>query len=242
MPFTSWRGIVGLIKPARRPGSLEELIRLLPQGIGVIPLFANVREGSRAEFKVLLAEYEAKVAELVADGVDFVHLEGAPPFMLLGYAAERELLRAWEASAAIPIFTSGTNHIAALHALGVKRFVGVTYIPGDPNQAFAQYFRDAGFEVLDMVGMDIAFDKVNELSAHEVYRFIRKVFLANPGAEAIYMMGPGWIRSIDIIDMMERDFGVPVLHTIPAECWEIQKRLHVRQRIPGYGRLLAEMP
>ena len=169
-------------------------------------------------------------------------LEGAPPFMLLGYDAERELIEAWEASAGIPIFTSGMNHIGALHALGVKRFVGVSYIRGEINRTFAKYFVDAGFEVLDMVGMDVDFDKVNEVSALEVYRFIRTVFLANPGAEAIYMIGPGWIRSIDIIDMMEQDFGVPVVHTIPAECWEIQKRLHIRQPTKGYGRLLAEMP
>jgi hypothetical protein len=36
--FESWRGIVGDIKPTHRPGSLEEFIRLLPEGIGVIPL------------------------------------------------------------------------------------------------------------------------------------------------------------------------------------------------------------
>ena len=40
-----WRGVVGVIKPTYRPGSLEEFIRLLPEGIGVIPKFAGIREG-----------------------------------------------------------------------------------------------------------------------------------------------------------------------------------------------------
>ena len=35
MPYTTWRGVIGCIKPTRRPGSLEELIRMLPEGIGV---------------------------------------------------------------------------------------------------------------------------------------------------------------------------------------------------------------
>ena len=35
MVFTSWRGVVGVVKPTHRPGSLEEFIRLLPEGIGV---------------------------------------------------------------------------------------------------------------------------------------------------------------------------------------------------------------
>ena len=42
MAFSSWRGIVGIIKPTMRPGGLEDMIRLLPEGIGVIPLFNNI--------------------------------------------------------------------------------------------------------------------------------------------------------------------------------------------------------
>ena len=33
--FESWRGIVGDVKPTHRPGSLEDFIRLLPEGIDV---------------------------------------------------------------------------------------------------------------------------------------------------------------------------------------------------------------
>jgi len=239
---SSWRGTVGLIKPAKRPGSLEEVIRLLPRGIGVIPLFANIRQGLRAEFEPLAAEYESKLAELVADGVDVVHAEGAPPFMIHGCAAERKLMERWESTYGVPVFTSGMNQVAALRALGVKRMIGVTYFHDEMNPLFARYFVDSGFDVLEMVAMDVAFDQVHVVSALEVYRFIRGVFVANPGAEGIYMMGPGWLSSMDMIDVMERDFGVPVVHPIPAECWEIQKRLNVRQPTSGYGRLLAEMP
>src|SRR5262249_42217279 len=39
MAFSSWRGVVGIINPTMRPGVTEETIRLLPEGIGVIPLF-----------------------------------------------------------------------------------------------------------------------------------------------------------------------------------------------------------
>jgi len=28
---------------------------------------------------------------------------------------------------------------------------------------------------------------------------------------------------------------------VVARCWEIQLRLSIRERVPGYGRLLAEM-
>ena len=48
--FESWRGVVGDIKPTHRPGSLEEFIKLLPDGIGVIPLTVGISSGTEQEF------------------------------------------------------------------------------------------------------------------------------------------------------------------------------------------------
>ena len=49
MSFTLWRGVVGMVRPTRRPGTLEELIRILPEGIGIVPLLLNFKAGSIAE-------------------------------------------------------------------------------------------------------------------------------------------------------------------------------------------------
>jgi maleate isomerase len=92
-----------------------------------------------------------------------------------------------------------------------------------------------------MAGMDVDFDKVQELSSFEVYRFVKGVFLRNAKAQAIYMLGPAW-RTLGIIEMLEQDLGVPVIHAIPAQCWDIQRHLNVRQPVKGFGRLIAEMP
>lgn len=241
MSYTSWRGVVGCIKPTMRPGSTEELIRMLPEGVGMIPLFLDVKEGKIDAFKRAVSAYEPQIARLVEAGVDLIHPEGAPPFMVLGYEGEAELIARWEAQYKVPIFTSGTNHIRALKALDIKRFVGATYFSGEINDLFARYFTQAGFEVLGMEGISVPFDKVGSLSAQDVYAHIKKTFLKNPGAEAIYLLGSGW-RVLEVVDLLEQDLGVPVIHPVPARCWEIQRRLVIRQPLRGYGRLLAEMP
>ncbi len=161
--------------------------------------------------------------------------------MVLGYRQEQKLLRAWQDKYRTPIFTSGTSHVDALRALNVRRFVGVTYFRGDINRIYARYFTDAGFDCLAMAGMDVDFDKAQELSGFEVYRFVKREFLARRGAQAIYMLGPAW-RTLDIVEMLEQDLGVPVVHAIPAQCWDIQRHLHVRQPVQGFGRLIGEMP
>ena len=241
MAFSSWRGTVGLIKPTMRPGNLEELIRMLPRGISVIPLFNDIREGTRSEFERVIAGYEAKTAALAEAGVELIHPAGAPPFMVLGYERERALIAAWERTYGVQIFTSGSNHCAALRALGVETFVGVSYFRGEINATFAQYFRDAGFDVIEMAGMDVDFDRVQELSGEQVYRFVRGVVRKHPTAGGIYMLGPSW-QAAEIVDMMECDFGIPVIYPTTALCWEIQHRLHVRQPAAGLGRLLRDMP
>jgi maleate isomerase len=214
---------------------------MLPDGIGVIPLCLNVQRGALDEFQKGIHAYEPKIAELVEAGVDLVNPSGAPPFMVLGYQGEKELIKTWETKYQTTVFTSGTTALDALSALKVKRFVGTSYFRGDINNIYGKYFADAGFDVLDMAGMDVDFDKVQELSSREVYRFVKSVFLKNEEAQAIYMLGPAW-RTLDIIEMLEQDLGVPVIHAIPAQCWDIQRHLNVRQPVKGFGHLIAEMP
>jgi hypothetical protein len=72
------------VRPTLRTGGFEDLIRMLPEGIGVIPLCLNVRRGAIDEFKSAIPAYEEKVAELSAAGVDVINPSGAPPFMAQG--------------------------------------------------------------------------------------------------------------------------------------------------------------
>jgi len=240
---SSWRGTVGLIKPTRRGGGggIEEFCRLIPEGIGVLPLFLDIQKGTLAEFRSVLDLYEDKVKELAEAEVDLIHAEGSPPLAVNGVAAERAIIERWEQKYGVPVCTSCSTQVEALRALGVRRIVGVSYVTSDTNELIARYFREAGFDVLAMEGMSVPFDQVQRLSSHEVYAFTRKVFLDHPGGDGIYMLGTGW-RCLDILELLEQDLGVPVVHAVNARVWAIAQRMHVRQPRGSFGRLLAEVP
>ncbi len=240
MPYDCWRGMVGIIKPTKGSSSLVELIKMLPDGIGVIPLFNNVRHGKIEEFQAAIPAYEEKIAELAEDNVDLIHPAGTPPFMLLGYKGEAEIIAKWEKQFGIPIFTSATNQVAAMKALRIKKFVGSGYDFEDTN-IVTRYFTDAGFNVLALEKLPGPSVEVGRLSSKDIYHQTRKLFPKHPNADGIYFQG-GKLRILDIIEPLEEDLGVPVIHPGVAQCWEIQKRLHVRQPQKGYGRLLAELP
>jgi maleate isomerase len=240
MVYDCWRGMVGIIKPTKGSGSLVELIKMLPDGIGVIPLFNNVRHGKIEEFQSAIPAYEEKIAELAEDKVDLIHPAGTPPFMLLGYGGEAEIIAKWERQFGIPIFTSGTNQVAAMRALKIKKFVGIGY-DFDDTSIVARYFSDAGFEVLELEKLPGPWEDVGRLSSKDIYYQAKRLFLRHQQADGIYFQG-GKLRILDVVEDLEQDLGVPVIHPGITQCWEIQKRLQVRVRRTGYGRLLSELP
>ncbi len=241
MAFTNWRGLVGCVHPTLRPGSTEEVVKLLPEGVGVLSLYNDIKRGDKTEFEAVMKGYEKHIALLAEQKCDIIHPSGAPPFMVQGLAKEADLVKKWEDMFQVPIFTSGQNQITALKALGAKSIIGVTYFPGDINDVFSQYFTDAGFNVKCMVGMDVPFNRAQELPGEQVYAFIKKLYRQFGGADAIYMLGSGW-RTLHIIHMLEQDLEIPVLHPQTARVWEMQRRLLIREKKQGYGVLLETMP
>jgi maleate isomerase len=241
MTFASWRGTVGVIKPTFRPGSLEEFIKLIPEGIGVVPLYIGFQQGTVDEFKGALDAIETKVAELAKIGVDLIHPEGAPPFMVHGAKREREILADWQERYGLPIMTSGTTQVEAMKALGMRRIVGVTYFKGEINDMFARYFEESGFEVLDMDGIEAPFADVGLVSSQVIYAHTREMVRKQRYVDGVYMLGAGW-RVLDILEPLEQDLGMPVVQAIPARVWALQKHFGLHQTLTGYGRLLSELP
>jgi maleate cis-trans isomerase len=233
---------VGVVKPTRSAGSIEEMIRLLPDGVGVIPLFLNVREQVESEFRAAFEQTEEKVRELASEfSVNLIHPEGAPLFMLQGWEAEQRILKGWEQEYGVPFFTSGSSCVDALRALGIERMVGMTYIKGEINDAFARYFRDAGLDVLAMECMPGDFATVRQITSADIYYYAKELLLRHPGAQGVYLLGSGW-SVLDVIEEIEQDLRVPVVHPVPARVWAIQQRLHIHQPVEGCGQLLAALP
>lgn len=244
MSSMSWRGVVGLIKPGYRPGSLEEIIRLLPEGIGVIPLYLDegIKAGTQKELLDAMEPIKEKVAKLAALKVDLIHPMGAPPFILRGYRGEEEIVKSLEDKHGIPVITSGMTQVEALKALGVKKMVGITYFGDDTNRKSAAYFREAGFEVLAIEGI-ASWAEVDRLSSQQIYAFTKQQFLKHKDVQGFWIPGGGggW-GALDAAHILEQDLQVPVITNTAPKIWAIQKRLHIRQPLQGYGRLLAEMP
>ena len=233
---------LGVIKPTTTSNSLNDLRGLLPDDIEMIPEYMGFAYRSLDEFRQAMPTYEEKVAALAAKGCDLIHPEGAPPFMLQGFAAETRYIEEWQARHGVPVFTTGSTQVAAMKALGIERFVGYTPFAGELAQAFRQYFSDAGFEVLAMDKPLADADDVYDHTIDDIGTGIITSFRAVPGdAQVLYILGSDW-RIFDIIERLEAALDVPVLHPVVVRCWYILTELGRTAPILGHGRLLATMP
>jgi maleate cis-trans isomerase len=237
----NWRGFVGCIKPRARGSSLADMIRLLPSGIDVAAVYLNLAEGTREEMQRSYDNYEKNVAYLASQRCDVISIEGAPPFMLLGADGEAKLVDAWKQKYKVDMFTSSQNQVNVLRAMKLRKIVGITPFGTDLNRSYAKYFEDSGVGVVAMEGMDIAFGSIPDVPSEVMYSFIKKKYLDHTEADSIYILGSGW-DTLGIVAALEQDLGVPVVQPIAARIWEIQRRLHVRQPITGYGILLETLP
>src|SRR5947199_10732636 len=117
MAFSSWRGVIGMINPTMRPGVTEEVCRLLPEGVGLIPLFLDIRRGTEDEFETMMPHYEKLIPVLAEQNCDPIPPHGAPPFMDQGYEGEAKISAAWAEIFKTPIINVAQNLIRAPKAL-----------------------------------------------------------------------------------------------------------------------------
>jgi len=239
----NYRGVVGDIKPRANDSALVDMIKILPEGIGVIPVYLNLTQGTREEYGSAYGTYEKLIAYLAAQKCDVISIEGAPPFMLLGPEGEKKMVDGWKAKYKTDMFTSSQSQVNAMRALKVKKILGITSGSGgaDLNKTFAKYFEDSGIGVVAMEGMGVKFKDLSNVPTATISAFVKKTFDEHKGAEAVYILGSG-LEALPLIAPLERDLKVPVVQAIAARIWEIQRRLKVHQPIKGYGRLLETLP
>ena len=98
--------LVGSVWPTNRSGVLgdTELDGRLPPGIKLVHVTMDFQEGTQEEFARSIPGYEAKAAGLMDQRPDLIRVLGAPPFMILGFDGESQVIRGWEQKYGVPFF------------------------------------------------------------------------------------------------------------------------------------------
>lgn len=232
---------VGCILPTRGSKAHQELTTILPACVTPLLRELDIRKGTIDEFRSAIMSYKPHITHFAEQKVDLIHPEGTPPFMLLGYEGERRIVEEWRTETGVEIFTSGMSQIEAMRRLGMRKFVGVGYDFEDTT-IVSRYFVAAGFEVLGLERPSgVAWHEVGRLGPDELVALIKTLARRYPTADGVYIQGGGW-RTLHIIQRLEDELKLPVAQPVAVRCWDIQRRLGMREPRRDFGELLSTMP
>ncbi len=240
-----WRAKIGLIKPTLRGKAFALWYTHAPAGVEILPTYVGYRRGDRATFETGLSRIDELADELVAAGVDAICVSGGPPFLLQGDDFENTWQARLEKRLGLPVIGPLRPHADALRHLGVKRVVVASYYKDDLNDRLSHYLAGHGLEAIVKpisrnVGDElysVSLKEVESVSWQEVYRHCRSAFAQAKNPDGIYIHGAGWDAE-GAIRPLEDDVGVPVVFGPVAEMWTTYRRIRVKCRAEGIGRLM----
>jgi maleate isomerase len=236
-----WRARLGFMVPPGNPTIEPEMIALAPQGVsvhfhrmdsggGVPGALDNQDQRTRA----MIDSLDAGVKLLAAVKPDIITIAHTATSYYLGREREAALLARLGAASGVPVVTAFGAVATALERLGVRRIAYGAPYSAETTARGRAHLEEHGFTVVrgeNLAGVTNIYDE----TAERAYRLARAV--DSESAEAVFLTGTG-MPTLPVLDMLEADLGKPVISSASAMMWHALRRCGVRQKIPGYGRLL----
>ena len=148
-----------------------------------------------------------------------------------------------EQEAGVPGVATAPALVLAARALGMKKVALATPYHDALNQHEKEFLEACGLQVLGIKGLGIGaggpqeYVKIARVPPEEVLGHCRAAWV--PGADGMIVSCTD-LRTLEAVPQLERELGVPVISSNLATLWMARRAAGIRDRIPGWGSLLAE--
>jgi maleate isomerase len=137
-----------------------------------------------------------------------------------------------------PIVTSAGALVKGLQALGAKKIALIMPYMKPLAEKVVDYLENQGFIISDWVALEIP-DNLevaaqNPLNLLEIYKRLNLKDVDVLVASACVQM-----PSLEAIDLLEKEVGIPVTSAAVCTTWEMLKKLNLDTKIPMGGSLLS---
>ncbi len=236
-----WRARIGLLVPSINTIMEPEVYRTLPEGVTVhTARIATPREGSPEALRGMEV-HSLEACRLVAQAEPHVVAYGCTSGSFFeGQAFERRIRAQLAEIAHCPVVATAGAMTAALRARGITSVSVVTPYVALTNERLRAYLAAEGIEVVALQTFDML-DMYNhaKIQPADVYEKARQA--ARDDAEAVFISCTQ-VRALEVVEMLERDTGKPVISATQATIWEAYSRLGIDPELREHGSLLREMP
>lgn len=126
----------------------------------------------------------------------------------------------------------------ALRAVGAKKIAIATPYLDEVNAVEGKYIENEGFTITNLQGMNLTNDTDIVLTSTD---FIKEFAMGinTPDADAVFI-SCGALRSVDVIDELEKALNKPVITSNQAFTWDLLRSAGFNDQFDGYGVLFRE--
>lgn len=229
-----WRARLGMLLPSGNAAAEPQFAAMLPDGVSLHTTRLKLTGSTDAQLLAMM-EHVDDGAALLADACVDLILFHCTAVSTWDAAMAEALPKRITAATGLPATATSRALLAAFRALDARRIVLVSpYIAGI-NEREAAFLRAHQVEVLSMVGLGISeASDMFSIEPREWYRLVRAQ--RSDDADA-YFISCAAVRSLEVIDDLERDLDRPVVTSNQAAAWHSLRMLGIRDTPSGYGRL-----
>ena len=235
-----WRAKIGLITPMS--DNAEHAFHIYaPEGVSFSSMKITFPGPTPEGLRILTGQLEETAAKYKGTNMDLVVFGCTSGSCIQGFGFDQECIRRIERASGIPGLTTSTAVLEAMRVLGTRKVAVLTPYPEDTNEAERKFLEDNGFQVTNIVGMDMRqfIERgCNFEAADEHFLYQHAVHTALNGADTFFLSCMG-LTTMEIIGALETALEVPVLTSHQATLWSALRHCRVGAELPGLGRLMT---
>ncbi len=240
MAFIEKTQRLGLLVPSSNFAQEPEFVQMLPANVSLHVTRLTLSSVDPDSTIKIVAELEKESRKLADAAVDIVVLAATAPSTRLGKGYDAQLIKRMEEATGKPAMTAATAMLASFAAMGVRRVALAAPWSDETNKIVGAFIEAHGIQVVSQVAMGVIRNNdIGRLRPETAIETGRKA--DRPEADAVFLACGNWWTA-SIIEELEQAVGKPVLTTNNVTIWAALKIMGGHASVPGFGRLLREMP
>jgi len=229
-----WRLRLGMIIPAVNTEAEPQIEAMLPEGVTLHTTRLRMIEDTPDQLLSLTERIEEGAALLKDAGVDRIlfHCTAVTTYSPDMAQKIRERI---VAATGLPVSVTGEAVASALKAVGARKIVMVTPYVSAVNAREAAYLRANGITVLREHAAELTYAK--DFRAIEPFAWYRRTIEWRDREAEAYFLSCAQMRIAEVIALLERDLGKPVVTSNQAAAWHALRESGINDPVPGFGTL-----
>ena len=231
-----FRARLGMLLPSGNVAAEPQIGAMLPEGVSLHTTRLKLTGSSDAELLAMTERVE-EGAQLLADACADLILFHCTAVTMWDAEMDAALPRRITSATGVKATSTARGVLAAFRALGVRKIVLVSPYIDKINARETAFLERNQIKVLSATGLGISEAKdMIGVEPGAWYRLVRSK--ATPDADA-YFISCTAVRSLEAVEMLERDLGRPVVTSNQAAAWHCLRELGLADTVPGCGQLLS---